>query len=276
VLLQPILDGENRRVAVITATDEQEVGALALEGWGQELPQFLDAKATVNNQAIGGRSTGTFMYNVTCDTNGKQTVDKSVTPSQWGAIKKGLKPGDYVLIQFGHNDEADPKMAAYCARAVAIPQYKQNLGDMADIIVAHQATPIFVTPMSRLSYKSGVFSATLTDYSAAMKEEAQIKGVKVVDLNTASVELYRMVGYQKLTTDIFEPGGNTHFLKQGAIEMAHLVSKGIRSSGGGLAPYARVRCAGRSRWAGSRGCYSGPIDGSLAGKSTKARGEVSA
>lgn len=225
-------------VMTYTAAHQANAGA-ALEGWGQELPQFLDANARVDNQAIGGRSTGTFMYNVTCDANGKQIVDKSVTPPQWGAIKAGIKPGDYLLIQFGHNDEADPKIANYCARHVDIPQYKENLGDMADAIIARNATPIFVTPMSRLSYKNGEFEATLADYSAAMKEEAQVKGVAVIDLNSMSVELYRRLGYDKVKSELFEPGGNTHYVKQGAIELARLVSEGIASSGTGLARYAR-------------------------------------
>jgi lysophospholipase L1-like esterase len=206
-----------------------------LEGWGQELKQFLESTVTINNQAIGGRSTGNFMYKVTCPDGVNPVTDKSVTPDQWGRIKNGIKPGDFCLIQFGHNDESEQ----YCDRYVALPEFKENLSAMADAILARQATPIFVTPMSRLSYKNGEFQATLTDYSAAMKEAAQAKGVEVVDLNTMSVEFYKSVGYEKVSTEIFEQGGSTHFQKQGAIEMARLVSEGLAALSGGLAPYVK-------------------------------------
>lgn len=204
-----------------------------LEGWGQEIGQFFGDTVTVNNQAIGGRSTRTFMYNTTC-VNNAPVADKSSTPAQWGRIKNGIKEGDFLLIQFGHNDAG-----TVCERHVDLDEYKTNLSDMVDIILAKKATPVLVTPMCTLSYKNGAFTATLTDYSDAMKTVAQSKKLECVDLNTRSIEYYRSVGYEKLTTDIFEPGGNTHFQKEGAIAMAGLVTEELRAMGSPLARHLR-------------------------------------
>jgi lysophospholipase L1-like esterase len=206
-----------------------------LEGWGQEIKPFFGDTVTVNNQAIGGRSTTKFMYDVTCTPDGKTPiVDKNSTPPQWGRIKTGIKAGDFLLIQFGHNDAG-----TVCDRHVDLDDYKTNLSDMADIILAKSATPIMVTPMSTLSYKNGTFTTAFTDYSAAMKSVAKDKGLECVDLNTLSVEYYKSVGYDKLTKDIFQPGGNTHFQKEGAIAMARLITEELKAIGSPLARHLR-------------------------------------
>lgn len=209
-----------------------------LEGWGQELPMFLDPKASVNNQALGGRSTRTFVYNNVICVNGKAEFTGGKPDkmgARWEKIENGIKAGDFCLIQFGHNDEAKD----YCERYVELPQFQENLTQMIQNIRDRQATPILVTPMSRLNYKNGMFLATLTDYSDAMKEVANAQSIELVDLNTMSVEFYRRTGYEALSSEIFEPGGNTHFVKKGAIEMARLVSQGLAAHGGPLGDYVK-------------------------------------
>jgi lysophospholipase L1-like esterase len=204
-----------------------------LEGWGQEIGQFFVDAISVNNQAIGGRSTRTFMYDTTC-VNNVPVADKTTTPAQWGRIKNGIKAGDILLIQFGHNDAG-----TVCERHVELDEYKENLSVMVDIIVAQGATPILVTPMSKLSYKNGVFQANLTDYADAMKTVAKQKGLECVDLNTRSLEFYQKAGYEEVSQNIFEPGGNTHFQKKGAIEMARLIILELDAINSPLARYIR-------------------------------------
>jgi lysophospholipase L1-like esterase len=207
------------------------------EGWGQELAPFLEPAAKVNNQALGGRSTRTFVYgNVTC-TDGKVTFTGG-TPSKsgtrWERIEDNIAAGDFGLIQFGHNDAG-----SVCERHVGLMEFKQNLGAMVDALVARKATPILITPMSQLSYANGAFKATLTDYAAAMREVAMAKGVALIDLNTRSLELYRTAGYETVSKRYFMPGETTHFQKQGAVELARLVSEGLAAMSGGLAAYVK-------------------------------------
>jgi lysophospholipase L1-like esterase len=227
---------------VMTYTDGS-----GLEGWGQELGPFFDTRVTIVNKAIGGRSVAFFMYQVEMDASGnyacadsegrpKYKLDangKRIDTSQWSAIKKGMKAGDFLLVQFGHNDETHT-----CPRYVSTSDYEVELGNMADIARAQGATPIFVTPMGHRAFDGSKVRNTLLPYANAMKDEAQKKMVEVVDLNLRSVEYYEMVGDAYLAANIFD-GGTTHFHKQGAIKLAELIAGELRKNAGPLAAYLK-------------------------------------
>jgi lysophospholipase L1-like esterase len=218
-----------------------------LEGWGQELGQFFDARVEIVNKAIGGRSVAFFMYAVEMDASGgyvcsdnqgtpKFRLDasgKRIDTSQWSQIKSGMKAGDFLLIQFGHNDETHD-----CPRYVSTADYETELGNMADAAHARGSTPIFVTPMGHRAFSGATVRNTLLPYANAMKDEAGKKMVEVVDLNLRSVEYYMMVGDAYLATNIFD-GGTTHFHKQGAIKMAELIVGELRKNAGPLAAYLK-------------------------------------
>jgi lysophospholipase L1-like esterase len=218
-----------------------------LEGWGQELAPLFNDKVTVTNEAIGGRSVAFFMYNVAKDSAGNYLcVDDQGNPqyvldaggnrtdtTRWAAIKSGIKAGDFLLIQFGTNDETHD-----CPRFVSLPDFETDLGIMADAVRAKGATAIFVTPMGHRSFTGTMVRNTLLPYANAMKDEATMKGVEVADLNLRSVEYYMMVGTDYLATNIFD-GGTTHFIKAGAIEMASLIVGELRKNGGPLAVYLK-------------------------------------
>jgi lysophospholipase L1-like esterase len=206
------------------------------EGWGQEIGRFFSERVTVNNQALGGRSTRTFMFNnVACNEQG-QVIFNGGKPSEsgtrWERIRNGLVTGDFLLIQFGHNDAGN-----VCERHVGVPEFQQNLSTMVRVARERGATPILITPMSQLSYKDGAFRATLTNYAAAMKKTADSEGVELVDLNTLSVEYYRSKGYDYVANQVFMPGETTHFQKTGAIALAKLIVEELRHADSGLAPH---------------------------------------
>jgi lysophospholipase L1-like esterase len=218
-----------------------------LEGWGQELGQFFDGRVTIVNKAIGGRSVAFFMYAVETDASGgyvcsdnqgtpKFRLDangKRIDTSQWSQIKSGMKPGDFLLIQFGHNDETHD-----CPRYVSTADYETELGNMADAAHVKGSTAIFVTPMGHRAFSGTTVRNTLLPYANAMKDEAAKKMAEVVDLNLRSVEYYMMVGDAYLATNIFD-GGTTHFHKQGATKMAELIAGELRKNAGPLAAYLK-------------------------------------
>lgn len=208
------------------------------EGWGQEIGRLFSDLVTINNQALGGRSTRTFMFNnVVCNDQGKVTFTggkASESGTRWERIRNGLVSGDYLLIQFGHNDAG-----SVCERHVEVPEFQQNLSAMIRVAKEHGATPILITPMSQLSYKEGVFRATLSNYAAAMKKTADSEGVELVDLNTLSVEYYRSKGYDYVANQVFMPGETTHFQKTGAIALAKLIVEELRHADSGLAPHLK-------------------------------------
>ena len=231
-------------VMTYAAGNTQGNNGTTLEGWGQELGSFFSDGVTINNQAIGGRSVATFIWSVVVDAAGTpQCADDQGTPqfqlsngnkvdtSQWSRIKNGMKAGDFLLIQFGHNDETHT-----CPRFVNLTDYASYLGFMADTAIAKGATPIFVTPMGHRTFTGTKFNNTLLPYAQSMKSEANVKGLEVVDLNLRSGEYYEKVGNAFLTTNIFD-GGTTHFIKAGAVEMATLIAGELEKQNGRLAPY---------------------------------------
>jgi len=218
-----------------------------LEGWGQELAPFFNTRVVVNNQAIGGRSVAFFMWAVQRDAAGNyRCVDDQGNPNyqldasgnhvdtaQWARIKAGIKPGDFLLAQFGTNDETHT-----CPRFVSLADFQTDFGIMADAVRARGATPIFVTPMSHRTFVGTTINNTLLPYANAMKAEAGLKNVEVEDLNLRSVEYFNMVGNTFLATNIFDTG-ITHFIKPGAIKMAELITGEIRAHQGPLAAYLK-------------------------------------
>jgi lysophospholipase L1-like esterase len=142
-----------------------------------------------------------------------------------------MKAGDFLLVQFGHNDETHT-----CPRYVSTADYARELGNMANIARAKGATPIFVTPMGHRAFDAGTVRKTLVEYANAMREAGEQLGVEVVDLNARSFEYYMMVGDSALATKIFD-GGTTHFVKAGAIKMAELIVGELKAHASPLAAY---------------------------------------
>ncbi|HLK91829.1 MAG TPA: hypothetical protein VKZ18_18200 [Polyangia bacterium] len=220
---------------------------VSLYGWGQEIGQFFSSKVTIDNQAIGGRSVAFFMWNVVTDSTGAyQCVDTQGTPefqtsngakvntTRWNAILNGMKAGDFLLIQFGTNDETHT-----CPRYVSLPDFETDFGIMADAALAKGATPIFVTPMGHRTFSGTTPTNTLLPYANAMKDEAAKKQVEVEDLNLASEAYYASTGNSATLANTIFDRGITHFTAAGATEMATLIVGEIRKNDGRLAGYLK-------------------------------------
>jgi lysophospholipase L1-like esterase len=190
--------------------------ATADEGWGQELGQFLVDKVTISNQAIGGASVQTFYT------------------SRWNNILAALKPGDFVMADFGINDSG-----GVAGRGVTPAAFQALFGQMADQVKAKQATFIMVTP-SALQYWSGGVetNARLQPYVDAMKALAPIKNVLVDDLNARSLEYLNMIG-QTAAMQIYKAGDKAHFTKLGATQMAKFVAQELQRIGSPLAAFLK-------------------------------------
>jgi lysophospholipase L1-like esterase len=234
-------------VQTYVAGNTQGANGTELEGWGQEFAPFFTPLVTVNNQAIGGRSVAFYLNAVVRDAAGVyQCIDDQGNPlyqldaagnridnTQWARVKAGIAAGDFLLIQFGTNDETHD-----CPRFVSLEDFQIDLGIMAETVRAKGATPIFVTPVSHRSFVGAAVNNTLLPYANAMKAEAALLGVEVLDLNLRSVEYFGSVGNAFLATNIFDTG-TTHFIAPGAVKMAELVAGEIRAHGGPLAAYLK-------------------------------------
>lgn len=194
-----------------------------LTGWGMPFAVFFDSTVTIDNRARGGRSTRTF-----------------ISENRWQPVADSLEEGDYVLIQFGHNDEA--KEEKYKDRYTPVPDYKTNLTRFVTETRARKAIPVLITPVTRMRFdKEGKAQETHTEYSAAVYEVGNALQVPVIDLDKKSRELLQQWGPDKsrLLFMQLEPGenpvypegqkDNTHFNELGARIMAQIVLKEIQS-----------------------------------------------
>lgn len=191
-------------------------------GWGQMISRYFTSDVTFSNQSIGGRSSKSFILEGRLDT-----------------ILRAIKPNDYFLIQFGHNDATVSIPARYASPA----DYKNYLKTYIEGTRQRGAIPILVTPVGRRDYNetTGIFNVSFPTYVAAMKEVADELDVDLVDLSTLSRTYYDSIGpigtlavFLHLEAGIYTafPSGsvdNTHFQEYGAIQIARLLSGGIKA-----------------------------------------------
>lgn len=190
-------------------------------GWGQMIPQFFSTEITFENYAIRGRSTKSF-----------------INEGRLDRILRKIKPNDYLLIQFGHNDAKKNRPDLY----TSVSDYKNYLKTYVNEARRLGATPILVTPVGRRDFiaETGKFNVSFPEYVQGMKEVAEELDVPLVDLSFLSVVYYDKIG-PKGTISVFlhtKPGiykaypkgsqDNTHFQENGAIQIARMLSRGIK------------------------------------------------
>jgi len=191
------------------------------KGWGQVFPIYFNEGVSIENYAVNGRSTKSF-----------------IDEGRWENVLNKIKPGDYVIIEFGHNDEKkdDPKRFAD-----ANSNYRWNLEKFVDETRQKNGIPILATPIVRRRFdENGNFYDTHGDYPKVVREVAFEKEVILIDLHKKSEELLTQYG-KKNSRKLFlhiEPGeysslpnglsDDTHFSPDGAFRICDLVAEEIR------------------------------------------------
>ena len=176
--------------------------------WGQMLPVFFQPGVTVSNHAESG-----------------ETLRNSLAAKRFAKIFSLIKPGDYVFIQFGHNDMKDKSPNA-------LEKYRENLVKVVGEIRAHEAHPVLVTSMER---KDGLKKPTLMAYPQTVRDVAAELEVPLVDLNAMSLALYKALGAD--LNKAFQDG--THHTNFGSYLFAECVIQSIRDLKLDLAKYIR-------------------------------------
>jgi len=202
----------------------QPLSQAPVTGWGTPFAVFFDKTVKVENHAKGGRSTRTF-----------------IGENRWQPVADALKPGDYVFMQFGHNDEATG--AKFEERHTSPEDYRKNLVRFITETRAKNANPVLVTPVSRRKFsKDGKALETHIEYSKVVAEVSAEYKVPMIDLDTRSRELYESFGpdNSKLLFNVSQPGTNpqfpdgvndgTHFSEYGARLLAELVLDEMKKS----------------------------------------------
>jgi lysophospholipase L1-like esterase len=202
-------------------------------GWGQELRNFLVGSVGFNNAAKNGRSSKSYYEE-----------------GSWGGVKQLLKSGDFVIIQWAHNDEGDNGLEGPDGISTApFGAYQTYLGKYVDETRAAGATPIFVTPIVRRDFDStGVItprgahdltgtgdpSIPLTqdlNYVEAMKQVATNSNVPVIDLTASTKQLVEQYGPIDSKSIIYIAADDTHIQPIGATLFAQLAAQEFISKG---------------------------------------------
>lgn len=181
-------------------------------GWGMMFSNFLDDGMEVINYAQNGRSTKSF-------------IDLGL----WDKVYSAVKPGDYVFIEFGHNDAKADDPARY---APAWGAYQENLRMFVDKVREKGGKPVLLTPVARRWFKEGKLDRNChTDYPAAMKAVAQEKDVPLLDITTSSLDWLESLGDEASKAYFMISTGkndNTHTVACGARKVTELVCEKIR------------------------------------------------
>ena len=199
-----------------TVTDQS---AEPWASWGQMIPRWFNENVAIANHAQSGLTAGTF-----------------IAQNRLAQVMSTLKQGDYVICEFGHNDEKEkgPGSGAWY-------HYSRNLKIFVDQVRSKGATIIFCTPTQRRNFdKKGKITNTHGDFPAAMCAVAQREHVEVIDLNGMTKTFFETLGvegskgalvhYAANTFSNQEKplADNTHFNPYGAYEVAKMVVQGMK------------------------------------------------
>ncbi|GGA99089.1 pectate lyase [Puia dinghuensis] len=199
---------------------DKEIKAYPETGWGMPFEHFFDSTVAVDNRAKNGRSTKSF-----------------IAEGRWDAVFNSLHPGDYVFIQFGHNDEV-PAKATYTPE----DQFAANLVRFIKEARDKNAIPVLITPVARRKFDStGNILETHAVYAAIVRKVAAEQHTPLIDLDKESQTLLQQFGPEnsKWLFNYLQPGehpnypqgrqDDTHFSEFGARKMAEIVLADIRS-----------------------------------------------
>jgi lysophospholipase L1-like esterase len=202
-------------------------------GWGEALQDLFNNHARVKNYAVNGRSSKSF-----------------IDEGHWQAVVDSLKPGDFVFIQFGHNDEKFQDSNRYTNPTTI---YRLNLMRLIQDTREKRANPILFTPIVRRNYNEfGVLMDTHGLYPSVVREVARDYGVPLIDLQLLTEQLVLSLG-ESNSKKLFlwlesgenenYPEGvqdNTHLNRRGAERVAGLVAQEIKNQDLALKSYLKT------------------------------------
>ena len=180
-------------------------------GWGQMLPQYFGPPVGIANYANSGASSASFYGGF------------------WGQIKAKWTAGDFVLIQFGHND-----------KTATDAEVQANLEKYVTDAQAANVTPILVSPPARVQFSGSTISDQSSLHAAAAKAAAAAKGCAYIDLTSLSIAWYNSLGSSSAALKFHALGTDaTHTNLAGADKLAGFVAGDIKTQNLGLAKYLR-------------------------------------
>lgn len=183
--------------------------------WGQMLTRFFGGGVAIANHAESGESLRSSL--------GAKRLDK---------VLSLIKPGDYLLIQYAHNDEKEKGEGIG-----AFTSFKTDLKYFVESARKKGANVVLITPVQRRTFDAnGKITNSHGDYPEAVRQAAKEENVPLIDLNTMSKELYEALGKDG-SGILFKQGDGTHHDNYGAYELAKCIVEGIKANKLAIAKY---------------------------------------
>lgn len=221
----------NRPTLYLIGDSTVNNGTRGQMGWGTALPRhFALDRITVANRARGGRSSRTFF-----------------TEGLWSEVSAALKPGDFVLIQFGHNDGGSLRQNPARASLKGIGEETQEVTDAktgqketihtfgwylrkyVQDAKAKGAVPIVASLVPRNIWKDAKVARSSGDYGRWAEEVAKAENAFFINLNEITASRYEALGEKTVAAKFFAATDHTHTTKDGAEINAECVIEGIRA-----------------------------------------------
>jgi lysophospholipase L1-like esterase len=217
-------NGEHPRICAVSIAAAGKVPTIYLAGdstvcdqpyepfnsWGQMLPRFFDDCVAVANHAESGESLRSF-----------------VAEKRLAKLDSLMRPGDFLFIQFGHNDQKERGDGVG-----AFTTYKTDLELFVSDARAHGVVPVLVTPVNRRTFgPDGRIENSLGEFPEAVRRVAREQGVALIDLNAMTRTLYEALGPERAKALFPVSRGKleaTHHNGYGSYEIARCVAMGIR------------------------------------------------
>jgi lysophospholipase L1-like esterase len=183
--------------------------------WGQMLTRFFKPGIAIANHAESGESLKSSL--------GARRLDK---------VLSLMKPGDYLFIQYGHNDEKERGDGVG-----AFTSYKDDLKRFVAEARNRGGIPVLITPVQRRTFDTGgKITNSHGDYPEAVRQAAREEKVPLIDLNAMSKSFYEALG-SEASKQAFAPGDGTHHNSYGSYELAKCIVEGIKAGKLGISKY---------------------------------------
>lgn len=232
---EPAQASETARLRLILVGDStvkngQGRGDGGLWGWGQVIDKLFDtSRLDIENHAIGGRSSRTFL-----------------TEGRWDRVMERLRPGDYVIIQFGHNDggerfqgnrpraslkgngdDTERGVVEITGQAEVVRSYGWYLRKYIADAKAKGAIPVVCSPVPRNRWHEGKVLRADKDYGKWAADAARQAGALYIDLNDIVAQRYEQLGEQDVSAAMFTEQDWTHTTRAGAELTAQCLAEAL-------------------------------------------------